>query len=120
MDSSGTFTKENLFKGLLLFLVIALGIFAGLTLAVKSGFTQASQPIQTLKPENRTNIKPGDIFASLIPGFRVDQMAVTRPTDFSGRHLVAFLAPGCEPCDDFIRFISTEPAALEQKYGVTL
>jgi len=123
MSNTATNYKSFIIKAVIICVTIALGIYFGMFISVKTGLTNGGgQP--SLTPDNMrntTNLEIGDqlppIEISDIDGNPVMLNDLLR----GHKTILAFVSDGCEPCHDFIAdIISGETGEAEPDQVVLL
>jgi len=109
-------------KGLVLFVIITAGIFAGFWISVKSGLTETlaggGEDYQSNVPE--TNVHEGDLFPEFSAADDSGSM-VSVAAHLKGKTtIVGFVSDGCEPCLRFAGAVSQWEAVKSGAVEVVL
>ena len=107
--SQRALTREFLTKAVVMFVIIAGGVLVGLTLGIRLGFGSQPKPFD---PEEQLSkvLRKNHPFPSLIVSGSGATTVDVASLVAHGESVVAFLSPGCGPCQNLVTALSTSPA----------
>jgi len=114
--------KSFIIKAVIICVTIALGVYFGMFIAVKTGLTgSGGQPAVTPDTmRNTTNLEIGDLLPD-IAVIDLDSNPVELTALLQGQKtILAFVADGCNPCHDLLADLLTDEAVKSGKRQVLL
>jgi hypothetical protein len=112
-------SKEFLLRAVVMFVIIAGGVFAGLALGVRLGLGSSNTGFDPHKelPEHLSVGRPfPDLEVRDSVGVTVDLAKAVS----DGKQIVAFVSPTCGPCQNLVTFLAQAPSVQAGSFQVAL